>query len=81
MSRKQTTPNFPKNEHVLPPEGKKCLLIRKFGVLCFLVTFDLRSPFCLFTDEICLKQKAASFHKNGFFKTWFYERAPLNLVF
>ena len=28
-----------------------------------------------------LKQKAAFFHKNGFFKTWFYERAPLNLVF
>ena len=29
-SRKQSTPNFPKNEH------KKCSFFGKFGVLCFL---------------------------------------------
>ena len=42
VSRKQSTPNFPKNEHFLPPDthtyvcvsgGKKCLFLEKFGVL------------------------------------------------
>ena len=45
--RKQSLPNFPKNEHFLPPgthtyvcvsEGKKCSFFGKFGLLCFLVT-------------------------------------------
>ena len=44
VSRKQSTPNFPKNEHFLPPDtrtyvwvsgGKKCLFFGKFGVLYF----------------------------------------------
>ena len=42
ISRKQSTANFPKNEHSLPPEmhmymcvsvGKKCSFFGKFGVL------------------------------------------------
>ena len=50
-SRKQSTPNFPKNEHFLPPDtqtyvclsgGKKCSFFWKFGVLCFLETPVLR---------------------------------------
>ena len=49
-SRKQSTPNFPKNEHLPPdtytyvcvPGGKKCLFYGKFGVLCFLETPVLR---------------------------------------
>ena len=49
--RKQNKPNVSKNEHFLPPdthtylcvlEDKKCLLFKKFGVLCFLVTSVLR---------------------------------------
>ena len=51
MSRKQSTPNFPKNERFLPPDthtyvcvsgGKKCLFFEKFGVFCFLETHVLR---------------------------------------
>ena len=51
MSRKQSTPNFPKNERFLPPDthtyvcvsgGKKCLFFEKFGVFCFLETPVLR---------------------------------------
>ena len=51
VTRKQSTPNFPKNEHFLPPDthtyvrvlvDKKCSLFGKFGVLCFLVTSVLR---------------------------------------
>ena len=45
VSRKQSTPNFPKNEHFLPPDThtyvcvsgvNKCLFFGKLGVLCFL---------------------------------------------
>ena len=48
---KTKQPNFPKNEHFLPPdthtlvclsEGKKCSFSRKFGVFCFLATSFLR---------------------------------------
>ena len=51
VSRKQSMPNFPKNEHLLPPDthmyvcisgGKKCLFFGKLGVLCFLETSVLR---------------------------------------
>ena len=44
VQEKQNTPNFPKNEHFLPPEthtyvcvsgGKKPSFFGKFGVLCF----------------------------------------------
>ena len=45
VTRKQSTPNFPKNEHFLFPWGKKCSFSRKFGVLCFLVTSVLRFAF------------------------------------
>ena len=49
--RKQSTPNFPKNEYFLPSVthtymcvsgGKKCSLIGKLGVLFFLLTSVLR---------------------------------------
>ena len=49
VTRKQSTSNFPDNEHFSPPNthvfksgSKKCLLFGKFGVLCFLVTSGLR---------------------------------------
>ena len=50
-TRKQNTPNFPKNEYFLPSnthryvsvsEGKKCSFFWKFGVFCFLETSVLR---------------------------------------
>ena len=49
--RKQSIPNFPKNEHFLPPdthfyvcisEGKKCSFFGKLDVLCSPVTSVLR---------------------------------------
>ena len=49
VTRKQSMPNFPKTEHLLPPythtyvsRGNKCLFFGKFGTLCFLVTPVLR---------------------------------------
>ena len=51
VSRKQSTSNFPKKEHFLPPdtytyvflsEDKKCSFFGKFDVLCFLETPVLR---------------------------------------
>ena len=50
VTRKQSTPNVPKNEHFLPTDthvgvrfrGKKCSFLGKFVVLCFLVTSVLR---------------------------------------
>ena len=51
VSRKQSTPNFPKNEHFLRPDthtyvcvsgGKKCSFSGKLDVLCFLGTPVLR---------------------------------------
>ena len=47
VSRKQSMPYFPKNEHFLPPDthtlgGKKCSFFGKFGMLCFLETTVLR---------------------------------------
>ena len=47
VSRKQNTPNFPKNEHFLPPDTQtRCSFFGKFGVFCFLETPVLR--FALF---------------------------------
>ena len=44
VTRKQSMPNFPKNEHFLPLDqgGTKCLIFWKFSVLCFLVIPVLR---------------------------------------
>ena len=45
VTRKQSTPNFSKNEHLLSmcvSGGKKYSYFEKFGVLCFLVTSVLR---------------------------------------
>ena len=58
LSRKQSTPNFPRNEHFLPPDthtyvcvsgrcvsgGKKCSFFEQFGVFCFIETPVLRFP-------------------------------------
>ena len=50
-TRNQSTPDFPKNKHFLPPdthtyvcvsECKKYWFFEKFGVFCFLVTTVLR---------------------------------------
>ena len=55
VSRKQSMPNFPLNEHFLPPDmhnyvcvsgGKKCSFFGKFDVVCFLETPFVR--FALF---------------------------------
>ena len=47
VTRKQSTLNFPKNEHFLlcVSGGKKCSFFGKFGVLYFLVTPVLRFAF------------------------------------
>ena len=45
VTRKQSTPNFPKSKHFLSPcvsRGKKCSFFGKFGMLCFLVAPVLR---------------------------------------
>ena len=51
VSRKQSTPNFPKNKHFFPLDthtcvcvsgGKKCSFFGKFGRLCLLETPVLR---------------------------------------
>ena len=63
LSRKHSTPNFPKNEHFLLPlthtyvcvlGGKKCSFYGKFGVLCFLETPVLRLALlpCYWRNEI-----------------------------
>ena len=64
VTRKQSTPNLPKNEHFLLLDtdthvcvsgGKKCSFPGKLGVLCFLVTplsrFALLPSACKFTKE------------------------------
>ena len=41
VSRKQSMPNFPKNEHFLPPDTHTHMYVSggtKLGVLCFLET-------------------------------------------
>ena len=53
VSRKQSTPNVPKNKHSPPYTHiyvcvsgcKKCSFFGKFGVLCFPETLVLRSAF------------------------------------
>ena len=63
LSRKHSTPSFPKNEHFLLPHthtyvcvlgGKKCSFYGKFGVLCFLETPVLRLALlpCYWRNEI-----------------------------
>ena len=57
VSRKQSKPNFARNEHFLPPDthtyvcvsgGKKCSFFGKIGVLCFLKTPVLRFALLLY---------------------------------
>ena len=61
VTRRQNTPNVPKNNYFLPHNthtyqgGKKCSFSRNFGVLCFLVTPVLRFallPYCPQTPGI-----------------------------
>ena len=64
VKRKLSTPNFPGNEHFLPPDthtcvcvsgGKKCSFFEKFDVLCFFATAVLRLallPYCLLHMKI-----------------------------
>ena len=54
VTRKQSTPNFPKNECACA-KCKKCSFFGKFGVLCFLVTPVSRFALCLITNEISQK--------------------------
>ena len=61
VSRKQSTSNFPKNEHFLPPDthtymcvsgDKKCSFFGKLACFVFLKHPFWDSPFCLISDEI-----------------------------
>ena len=58
VSKKQSTPNFPKKEHFLPPNahayvcvpgGKKCSFFGKCDVLCFLETRVSRFAILLYS--------------------------------
>ena len=58
VTRKQSTPNFQKNEH-LPPNtnvfvsgGKKYSFFGKFDLLCFLVTSVWRFVFLTYHQQI-----------------------------
>ena len=80
VSRKQSKPNFAKNEHFLPPdtlrcvsEGKKCSFFRKFGWLIFLETPVLR-----FALLPCYRQNIHCY-LNTFLKL--YLRVPLANLF
>ena len=42
---------LPPNKYVYVSGGKKCLFVGKFGVLYFVETPVLSSPFCLITDK------------------------------
>ena len=62
VSRKQSTPNFQKNEHfLLPSGGKKCSFFGKFDVLCFLETSVLRFAFLPYYRRRILLQKVCSY--------------------
>ena len=79
VSRKQSTPNFPKNEHFLPLDmqtyvcvswGKKCSFFGKFGVLCFLETSVLRFALLPYyprnTDILNKDQKGTKYYLKKF---------------
>ena len=64
VSRKQSMPNFLKNEHFLSPDthtyvcvsgGKKCSFFGKFGVLCFLETLVWRFALLLYCRRLVYK--------------------------
>ena len=59
-------PNFPKNEHFLPPDSvrireKKCSFLGKFGMLCFLVTPVLRFALSPYYRRIVNASRAVVF--------------------
>ena len=87
VSRKQSTSNFPKNEHFLPPDlhtyvfisgGKKCSFSGKFDMLCFLETPVLRFALLPYYQrfvcifEVCLKW-SKHVMLNASDKTWINE--------
>ena len=55
VSRKQSTPNFPKNEHFLPPDthGVRYVHFQKIwrAFFSWKTQFEIR-PFCLITDKV-----------------------------
>ena len=54
VSRKQSTPNFPKNKHFLPPDTDTCAYqgVRHVRFVVFLKHPFWDSPFCLITDKL-----------------------------
>ena len=69
VARKQSTPNFLKNEHfslsdthtyVCVSGGKKCLFFGKFDMLCFLLTPVLRFAFFALLPTIFLKKESVT---------------------
>ena len=54
LSRKQSTPKFPKNKHFLPPDTHVCLFFGNFGVLCFLETPVLRFALLPYSRRVTL---------------------------
>ena len=74
VSKKQSTPNFPKNEHFLPPNahayvcvsgGKKCSFFGKFDVLCFLETRFEICHLALFPAKFYSRNADFSSRKSG----------------
>ena len=63
VSRKQSTANFPKNKHFLPPDthtyecvwgGKKCSFFGKFDMFCFLEAPVLRFALLTYYRRVTL---------------------------
>ena len=73
VTKKQSAPNFPKNEHSLPPDMYTYLCVSrdkkwemfvfldKFGLLCFPFTSGLRFAFLPYYWRITLKHFASIF--------------------
>ena len=59
VSRKQNTPNFPKNKR-----GKKCSFFGKFGVLCFLATTILRFSLLPYNQLIAFCSRKLRFNRS-----------------
>ena len=77
VSRKQSTPNFPKTNictYVCVSGGKKCLFFGKFEVLCFLETPALRFALLRYYRRSYLKRLEKTWKgiRTVFFKTLSY---------
>ena len=59
VTRKQSSPNFPKNEHFSPPYNFFFSIIGKFGVLYFIVaSVSPLPPYRHFALVLCQRTKA-----------------------